>query len=291
MNRSNTIQSFTIHPLFWLVSLLSILNGSFKELMIVFFIVLCHEGGHVWMASRFGWEIQKLSLLPFGGEVQMDGFGRKPIKQEIFVILAGPFLNFVLLVLCIGVHFFLKFFNIHESPFIHLSFIINLGLLFFNLLPIYPLDGGRLLFTGLSIFFPYLQALRMCLSISVVVLIGLIWFVLTFDPLHLLAWMAICFIGLSLWHEKRSSSYHFIRFLMSRSNQSQSVSLKKEKISAELDQRLYSVFSHFYRTKKHLIVVTDHQGDLVIFDEIECLNRYFSGKDPAFYVKHLLESN
>jgi stage IV sporulation protein FB len=291
MNKTNSIQSFTIHPLFWLVSLLSILNGSFKELMIVFFIVLCHEGGHVWMASRFGWEIQRLSLLPFGGEVQMDGFGRKPIKQEVLVILAGPFLNLVLLLLCICIHFILKSLNLNESTFIQLSYTINMGLLFFNLLPIYPLDGGRLMFTALSVVFPYLKALRVCLSISVAVLMGLIWFVLYFDPLHLLAWMAICFIGLSLWHEKRTSSYHFLRFLMSRSNQIQTDFLKKEKIFAELDQSLFMVFSHFYRTKRHVIVVTDHHDTLNLLDEKECLSRFFSGKNPAFYVRQLLESN
>ena len=101
--------------------------------------VSLHELGHVLAARSFGTGTQGITLYPFGGLAELDRDARTP-REEISVALAGPAVNLALaglaaLPLALGV----------ELAFVQTFLVMNLALALFNLLPAYPMDGGRVL--------------------------------------------------------------------------------------------------------------------------------------------------
>src|SRR5512138_1696595 len=119
---------------------------------IVFGSVVVHELGHAITAMRFGVGVRSIMLLPIGGITLMDDESRRlpNPRRDIRIALAGPFVNIVLAVFFgTGTLLFLPGINIFQAPFVHSSQLVrsliwgNLFLGLFNLLPAYPMDGGR----------------------------------------------------------------------------------------------------------------------------------------------------
>jgi Zn-dependent protease len=103
----------------------------------VFGSVLLHEMGHVAVASRFGIRTRSITLYPFGGLAALEGEPESP-RAEALIALAGPAVNMALAVLAVP----LVFFGLPGAT----TFLgLNLVLGIFNLLPAFPMDGGRVL--------------------------------------------------------------------------------------------------------------------------------------------------
>jgi stage IV sporulation protein FB len=148
-----------VHATFLLLPLLVILQGGSDAggpsvtsqvllIMAVFCCVVLHELGHSLMAMRFGVRIKDIVLLPIGGVARMESIPEDP-KKEVAIALAGPavslflagmFLTLAFLSNEIGGRFDLSMFS---GQWFLLLFVINTMLLLFNLLPAFPLDGGR----------------------------------------------------------------------------------------------------------------------------------------------------
>ena len=65
-------------------------TGYFLEAITLFGIVLIHELGHLTAAKGFGWRVQEVQLLPFGGVLIVDELGTTSTREELIVALAGP---------------------------------------------------------------------------------------------------------------------------------------------------------------------------------------------------------
>ena len=128
----------TIHPLFLAVGLLSALFGGLPIFIICALTALLHECGHIFCAARLGFECKKISLMPFGAAAVCDIEGISP-SDEVKLSLAGPLVNFIL---CVGVAGLWWFFP-ETYAYTDLIFYASAGMLVLNLLPAYPLDGGR----------------------------------------------------------------------------------------------------------------------------------------------------
>jgi Zn-dependent protease/predicted transcriptional regulator len=119
-------------------------------IMALFGCVVLHEFGHVLMARRFGIRTRDITLLPIGGLARLEKMPEKPI-QELWVTLAGPAVNAVIaLVLWVGLAATSGFSPVEElglmgGSFWHRLLVLNLILVVFNLLPAFPMDGGRIL--------------------------------------------------------------------------------------------------------------------------------------------------
>jgi Zn-dependent protease len=121
--------------------------GRVFFILLLFLCVILHEFGHAFAAKSFGINTPDITLLPIGGVARLERMPEKP-GQELVIALAGPLVN-VVIALCLsvaigwrgaaGVEDF-------ESPNLLTQLLaINILLVLFNLLPAFPMDGGRVL--------------------------------------------------------------------------------------------------------------------------------------------------
>ncbi len=137
-----------VHPLFLLFGLWHAATG---ELLLFFSLVVCaiaHEFAHAAEAAKHGFASKTILLMPYGATIDIDLNGVHP-KDEIRVSLAGPLCNFGIAV------FFLALWWCFPStyPYTEIAFYATLSLALCNLLPAYPLDGGRVLYCALNLLF------------------------------------------------------------------------------------------------------------------------------------------
>ena len=129
----------------------------------LFVCVVLHEFGHALTARHYGVKTHDIILSPIGGIARLDRLPDKPI-HEFFVAIAGPLVN-VAIALVLAPYLFLmtnKGINIEgdqltlfsrPNNFLPLLFLLNISLAIFNLLPAFPMDGGRIFRSLLSIKF------------------------------------------------------------------------------------------------------------------------------------------
>ena len=142
---------------------------------IVFGCVVLHELGHALVARRSGVAVRSIILLPIGGVTLMEDMGRQTPDpaRDIRISVAGPLVN--LAIAAISGAFILAFLpqvHLWEQPFVHAGnlpralFWGNVFLGGFNLLPAYPMDGGRILRAVLSERMDYVRATRRAVAIG-----------------------------------------------------------------------------------------------------------------------------
>lgn len=130
-------------------------------LLLVFTSVLLHEFGHVLAARRFGIATPDITLMPIGGMARLEKIPEIP-RQEIAVALAGPAVSAALGISLWTLTGFGNVFQatVLEKPgtLVPMLSSVNFGLLLFNLLPAFPMDGGRVLRACLAFRFSYVQS-------------------------------------------------------------------------------------------------------------------------------------
>jgi Zn-dependent protease len=177
----------------WMV-FLPLLAGNLPLLLLmgaIYFCILLHELGHAFIIQWFGFSVDKIELSFFGGFTKISEtstilhFARKP-KKEILMALAGPSVNLLLALIFAGFH------GMFKSWFFYALASVNLILGLINLLPIFPLDGGRILRAifcqrGMS----YLEATEKTFSIGNFFLVA--FGIYAFFSLNIF-WMIFCFL-------------------------------------------------------------------------------------------------
>jgi stage IV sporulation protein FB len=117
-------------------------TGAFAAafwLLAVFGCILLHEFGHITMARRFGVRTPDVILLPIGGVARLERIPDEP-KQELLIALAGPAVTAAIAVILYAI------LRLNPTrPFLSLLMNVNVYLLLFNLIPAFPMDGGRVL--------------------------------------------------------------------------------------------------------------------------------------------------
>ena len=139
---------FTIHPLFFAVMIFSALFGGFLVCIIFALTALLHECGHVFCAARLGYECRQIKLMPYGAAAVCDIDGINA-RDEALLALAGPAVNAAICVALAGLWWFFP----DTYAFTDTVMAASAVMLAVNLLPAYPLDGGRLAKCALSRLF------------------------------------------------------------------------------------------------------------------------------------------
>lgn len=146
-----------IHPLFLILAIIMIALGYIEQFFILFILVTVHELAHIITAKIFGANLVKIIIYPIGEIAILDNILLiKPIKR-LFIIFAGPIINILLAI---------SFSYVGNSSTLKFITMSNLLLGIFNLLPIYPLDGGKITHLILSNIVGILNANDMIIIIS-----------------------------------------------------------------------------------------------------------------------------
>jgi Zn-dependent protease/CBS domain-containing protein len=156
--------------------------GEVGLVLIVFMCVLMHEFGHALMAQRYGVQTKDITLLPIGGIANLERMPEEP-RQEFWITAAGPLVNLVIAGVAFLIIFLLGLTSMVGDLFIGattwtkvLLFIFgaNLMLFLFNLLPAFPMDGGRILRSLLSMRMPRDKATRIAAGVGRFFAIGFV---------------------------------------------------------------------------------------------------------------------
>lgn len=138
---------------------------------LIFLCVLLHEFGHALAAKQFGIPTRDITLYPIGGVARLERMPEKP-GQELIVALAGPLVN---VVIALGLYFYLEATSglqawgslaLGRGDLLQRLMIANTMLVVFNLLPAFPMDGGRVLRALLASVFDYVRATQIAATIG-----------------------------------------------------------------------------------------------------------------------------
>lgn len=276
----------SLHPLFVIVMLASVFTGRFLELLILFMIVFIHELGHAAAAAAMGFKVRAIQMLPFGGVAVIEDEGKMTAMKEIGIALAGPLQN----VIMIGITLACRWAGWGDEQL--LSYIIqgNIIIALFNLLPIMPLDGGKVLQAVISLLAPY-HATLLWASLAGF-LCSLLMIVYGLQPLftgggiRLNVVMIGCFLAYSNFEDYRNVHYRFIRFLFNRNSiyeRDPDGLGPAQPIVADSSKPLDDIMRLFKREKYHLIYVMSGRGNLLaVVPEQHVISSYFSSNGPPW---------
>lgn len=149
-----------------LLNLFPMINLQAALLITLLFVtVVLHELGHSYVAQKYGINIERIILLPIGGLSAMEELPTDP-GQELRISLAGPSVNFIIAFISYLVVLSLQGAYTYISEFLNMFVLLNLVLGVFNLLPAYPMDGGRVLRAFMAKRMSYLRATEMAASVG-----------------------------------------------------------------------------------------------------------------------------
>lgn len=135
----------------YILILIGLLSGYIKNIMIILVIVLVHELGHVFFFSLFKMDIESIVIYPFGGVSKVNKKIHERIYKDILISLGGIIFQGLLIIV---IYLLYKYSFIVNSTYnMYISY--NKSIILFNLIPIIPLDGSKLLLSICSKYMSY----------------------------------------------------------------------------------------------------------------------------------------
>ena len=194
----------SIHPLTLVLMLLSLLCGLFKYALIISSIVLMHEIGHIIAMLIFKRNICKIEILPFGGLIKVDSMISSNIFEDLIIAVSGIFMQVIVGLLTSHI----------LSDYSNFGFYNKLIILF-NMLPISPLDGKKIITLLLELVIPYKKVFKISLYISIITLSIIILNDINVVKSNILVFSFISYMCIK---EYRSRKYLIIKFYLERIN-------------------------------------------------------------------------
>jgi Zn-dependent protease len=166
--------SFWLLPVWILLSAGGGLAGAVGSVLFVFAIFGCvvlHELGHALMARHYGIGTRDITLYPIGGVASLERMPRRP-SQELAIAVAGPAVNVVIagvlfgILVVAGISMQGSALDLAGGSFLLNLLAVNVFLVVFNMLPAFPMDGGRVLRAFLAMRKPYVRATEIAVRVG-----------------------------------------------------------------------------------------------------------------------------
>lgn len=230
--------------------LISFLTGHFKNLFFFTLIIIIHELGHSTIGLIFKFKLKRIEIYPYGGCSKLEYEINTPLIKEFFVLLMGP-LTQIIFVNIIGLS------NINVPSYF---FDYHYFILIFNLLPIYPLDGGKLLNILMSYLLSFYNSLKYSIYTSYFIYIIIFIIEILFIK-NLIFFLIFILLGIKVFKEINKVYYYYQKFLLERY-------LKKYEFRK---MKKISILKQMKRDYYHLFKI---DNEIVLEDKI--LDDYFS---------------
>lgn len=234
---------------------LCLFSGLLYQVIILYFCLCIHEIGHVFMIKLLKKKITLLEISPLGGIFTIDGCQNDHNYKELLIYLGGPCFSLLLY----GVF---KWLDVNEVLIASAHYVLIM-----NLLPIIPLDGGKILMTIKQYVLPYKLVLKLINILSIIMGVIIIIICIKTTSLIIILMSFIC-INLKNYGNIKIEYYTFLwhKYLHSNKNLPHKIvikpSLNKQKI-----------YNSFYKGYYHLFYVSNY-----FYDEEEILKRLLISK-------------
>ncbi len=215
------------------------------------FIIFFHELGHLFFAYVCGYKEANIIIYPFGGITKYNGYLNSSMFKELLILIGGPLFQELLYLIII---FFYKKGVVSNINFNIIS-MFHKNLLYFNFLPIIPLDGSKLLLLLLEKIFPYKKS-----NIILVVISFISIFLFAVFEKRIIFIFLSCILIKSIIEEANNIKIKYNKFLLER--YLYNFNFKKGKLINNIDK--------IKRSRKHNIIENN-----IIYSEKEYLSKYY----------------
>ena len=229
--------------------LFSIVSYHFKSVLIGYFISFIHECGHIICAHIFGLKKVKIEVLPIGCYAFIQNIDSLENYKQILIFLSGPMMFFPLYLL----NNFLYELSIFSFSEYNLFNFVNKSVLFFNLMPFYPFDGGRIIDVILASYIDEKIVLIIRIITNFVVLIAFVFIQGLKKNILISLLLVICLIN-QIVNLKQDYKRFLIKRLISRGNKKKSISSRPRLIRERNNFFIYQgkIYDETYIIKKKL---------------------------------------
>lgn len=200
---------FRINLLTYLFLILSMLSGYFREIFIVFIILIVHELGHFFLMKFMDIKVNSITIYPYGGMIKSNMLINTNSLKVIIISLGGVLIQILLWCIVFVIYKFSLISSFYYDIFLKYNFYIIL----FNLLPIYPLDGYKILNSFFELFISFKK------SIYISFIINVIFLILFFVYLYIYRvsnYLIIVFLFVNLFNYIREIKYIMNKFYVER---------------------------------------------------------------------------
>ncbi len=191
------VTRMVIHPLFLPLLFGMVLYGDVAYYAMILTSLVVHELGHLMAAKLVKVKVERCVIMPYGGEIELAGGASISPKKQLIIALGGP----IATLCCIMVTPFLD--QLFSEPFLKIQLI----LLLINLVPIWPLDGGRIVFSFILIFSKKTRRYEQFLLISLLAILLVVIITFIFLPKSLTIFVLSIFLFIKIVQEWRYRKY------------------------------------------------------------------------------------
>lgn len=246
--------------------------GYGVEIIIALASIFFHEIGHVILSIRLGVDMDEVELFPFGGIAKSEGLFWFSMSEEVLVAAIGPTVNFILALFFYGISKMGL-----DNQIINLIIKSNIIIGGFNFLPIFPLDGGKILRAALSYRMGFKLATKRLTILTYVITIcfivfGIIQLIIYQTGLYFV--LLSIFVSLAARKENKMAAFLFIHEIMCKRGEL----IKNKVMGTHLlvgisTVTLKEMTAYFLPKRYHIIIVIDGTGkSLGTINESELLD-------------------
>lgn len=255
--RNKSKKLITFHNSYLILALCFILTGYYLNLVVFTSLIIVHEFGHYITAKLLQFNIEGIIIYPYGGITKINDLINRDINEELLVATAGIITQYLFYLL---ISFLYTKSYIREYTF-NLYTIYNSRMIFFNLLPIYPLDGAKIIGLIFNKIFNYNMSNKLIILSSLITIFIIL--VLNIYELNYSNIMIYLILGSYVYDFVKKIKYLYNKFLLER----YLYDIKYSKV------KVINNFNNMYKNRTHVIYSNNKY-----IEEKQFLKKIFSHK-------------